>query len=113
MNIQELATITMYNLGVKILIFNNNFLGMVRQWQQLFYEKRYSFVDMTNPDFVKMAEACFIDAEKVTDRKDLDKALNRTLQSKKPYLLEVVVEKETNVFPMIPTGASVDEVRLS
>jgi acetolactate synthase-1/2/3 large subunit len=113
MTMQELMTISQEQLPVKIIILNNNFLGMVRQWQQLFYEKRYSFVDMTNPDFVKMAEACFIDAEKVTDRKDLDKALNRTLQSKKPYLLEVVVEKETNVFPMIPTGASVDEVRLS
>lgn len=113
MTMQELMTISQEQLPVKIIILNNNFLGMVRQWQQLFYEKRYSFVDMTNPDFVKMAEACFIDAEKVTDRKDLDKALNRTLQSKKPYLLEVVVEKETNVFPMIPTGASVDEIRLS
>lgn len=112
MTMQELMTISQEQLPVKIIILNNNFLGMVRQWQQLFYEKRYSFVDMTNPDFVKMAAACFIDAEKVTDRKDLDKALNRTLQSKKPYLLEVVVEKETNVFPMIPTGASVDEIRL-
>lgn len=113
MTMQELMTISQEQLPVKIIILNNNFLGMVRQWQQLFFEKRYSFVDMKNPDFVKMAEACFIDAEKVTDRKDLDKALNRTIQSKKPYLLEVVVEKEGNVFPMIPTGASVDEIRLS
>lgn len=113
MTMQELMTISQEELPVKIIILNNNFLGMVRQWQQLFYEKRYSFVDMKNPNFVKMAESCFIDAEKIEDRKDLDKALNRTLQSKKPYLLEIIVEKEGNVFPMIPTGASVDEIRLS
>ena len=85
---------------------------MVRQWQQLFFEKRYSFVDMKNPDFVMMAQSCFIDAEKVSEREGLDAALNRTLQSKKPYLLEIVVEKEGNVFPMIPTGMAVDEIRL-
>jgi acetolactate synthase-1/2/3 large subunit len=113
MTMQELMTISQEQLPVKIIILNNNFLGMVRQWQQLFFEKRYSFVDIKNPDFVMMANACFIDAEKVTNRKDLDNALNRTLQSKKPYLLEIVVEKEGNVFPMIPTGASVDEIRLS
>lgn len=113
MTMQELMTISQEQLPVKIIILNNNFLGMVRQWQQLFYDKRYSFVNMTNPDFVKMAEACFIQGEKVTERKDLDKALNRTIESKKPYLLEIVVEQEDNVFPMIPTGASVEEVRLS
>lgn len=112
MTMQELMTISQEGLPVKIVILNNNFLGMVRQWQQLFYDKRYSFVDMQNPDFIKMAEACFIEGEKVTDRKDLDKALTRTIQSKKPYLLEVVVEKEGNVFPMIPTGMAVDEIRL-
>lgn len=112
MNIQELATIAQEQLPVKIIILNNNFLGMVRQWQQLFFEKRYSMVNLKNPDFVKVAEGMHIPAEKIEDRKDLQKALKRLLDSKGPRLLEIVVEKEENVFPMIPTGASVDEIRL-
>jgi acetolactate synthase-1/2/3 large subunit len=112
MTLQELMTISQEQLPVKIVILNNNFLGMVRQWQQLFFEKRYSFVDMQNPDFIKLAEGFFIDAEKVTEREHLDDALDRMLDSKKPYLLEIVVEKEANVFPMIPQGMAVDEVIL-
>lgn len=112
MTMQELTTIYQEGIPVKIVILNNNFLGMVRQWQQLFYEKRYSFVNIKNPDFVKMAEACYLKAEKVTERADLDAALKRLLDAKESYVLEVVVEQEDNVFPMVPTGAAVDEVRL-
>ncbi len=113
MTIQELATIAQEEIPVKIVILNNNFLGMVRQWQQLFFEKRYSMVDLKNPDFVKVAEGFFITGEKVDKREDLDKALDRMIKSKRPYLLEIVVEQEENVFPMIPTGASVEEVQLA
>lgn len=113
MNIQELMTISQEELPVKVIILNNNYLGMVRQWQQLFYEKRYSFVEIKSPNFVKVAQANYIDAEKITDRSELGDALNRMIQSKKPYVLEIVVEKEDNVFPMVPTGAAVHEVRLS
>lgn len=112
MTIQELATIAQENLGVKIIILNNNFLGMVRQWQQLFFDKRYSFVDLKNPDFVAVTKGFHIQAEKVEKYTDLEKALGRMLEANKAYLLEIVVEKEENVFPMVPSGASVDEVVL-
>ncbi len=112
MTSQELMTITQEDLPVKILVLNNHFLGMVRQWQQLFYEKRYSFVNITSPDFVKLAESYFIKAEKVTKREELSAALDRMIDSKKAYFLEVVVENEDNVFPMVPAGASVSEVIL-
>jgi len=112
MNIQELATLAQDNIPVKAIILNNNYLGMVRQWQELFYEKRYSFVDLKNPDFVAVAKGFFIDAKKVDQRKDLSSALDELLDSKKPYVLEVVVRKEGNIFPMVPTGASVEEIRL-
>lgn len=112
MTIQELATIAQEGIVIKIIILNNNFLGMVRQWQHLFFEKRYSFVDLKNPDFVTVAKGFHIDGEKVEKYSDLEKAIERLLKYKKSYLLEVVVEKETNVFPMVPAGASVEEVRL-
>ena len=112
MNIQELATLAQDNIPVKIIILNNNFLGMVRQWQQLFFDKRYSFVELKNPDFVAVAKGFFVDAKKVEERKDLDKALDEMLDSKNPYVLEVKVEREDNIFPMVPTGASVEEIRL-
>lgn len=112
MTLQEMATIYQSDIPVKIVILNNNFLGMVRQWQQLFFDRRYSFVEMTNPDFVKLSEGFRIDAEKVEDRADLDAAIDRLLAHPKARLLEVVVEKEDNVFPMVPTGASVAEIRL-
>lgn len=112
MNIQELATIAQEKLLVKVLILNNNFLGMVRQWQEMFFEKRYSFVDMQNPDFVAVAKGFYLDAEKITERDALDNALDQLLGAKEARVLEVVVHKEGNVFPMIPTGAGVDEVRL-
>jgi acetolactate synthase-1/2/3 large subunit len=112
MNIQELATIAQEQIPVKIIILNNNFLGMVRQWQEMFFEKRYSFVNLKNPDFVAVARGFYLDAEKVDKRVELDKALDRLLAAKTPYFLEIVVTKEGNVFPMIPTGAAVDEMRL-
>ena len=112
MTMQELATIFQTQAAVKIIILNNNFLGMVRQWQQLFFDKRYSFTEMTNPDFIKLSEAFGIPAQKVTKRDDLDAGINKMLDSIGPFLLEVVVEKEDNVFPMVPSGASVSDIRL-
>ncbi len=112
MTIQELGTIEQYGLDVKIIILNNNFLGMVRQWQQLFFEKRYSFTKMHNPDFVMIAKGYHIEAAKVDKREDLDAAIQKMIDHKGPYLLEVTIEKEDNVFPMVPTGASVSEIIL-
>jgi len=112
MTMQELVTIAQEKTPVKIVILNNNFLGMVRQWQELFFENRYSFVNLHNPDFVKIAEACGIEAAKVTERDNLEDALKKMVLSKGPYLLEVVVEKEQNVFQMVPAGASISDIRL-
>ncbi len=112
MTVQELGTIMQYKIPVKILVLNNSFLGMVRQWQQLFHEKRYSFTEMVNPDFVKIAEAYSIDAAKVEKREDLESALKKMLDSKGPYFLEAVVGKEDNVFPMVPAGGCVSDVLL-
>ncbi|MEO5649345.1 MAG: biosynthetic-type acetolactate synthase large subunit [Ginsengibacter sp.] len=112
MTIQELGTIAQYKIPVKIIVLNNGFLGMVRQWQQMFFEKRYSFTEMVNPDFVKINEAYGIKAKKVIEREDLLPALQEMLAHEGPYFLEVKVEKEDNVFPMIPSGASVSEIRL-
>lgn len=112
MTIQELGTIMQTKAPVKVVLLNNNYLGMVRQWQQLFFDKRYSFTELENPDFVKIAEAYRFKATKVTEREDLESAVAEMLLHKGPYFLEVVVEKEDNVFPMIATGCSVEEVRL-
>lgn len=112
MTVQELGTIMQYKIPVKIVVLNNNFLGMVRQWQQLFHGKRYSFTEMQNPDFVKLAEAYSIPARKVEVREDLQGALKEMLAAKTPYFLEVVVGKEDNVFPMVPAGAGVADVLL-
>lgn len=112
MTVQELGVIAQENLPVKILILNNQYLGMVRQWQELFFDERYSFTEMHNPDFVKIAEAYGIKAFKVSDRAELDSALDEFLNSKEACLLEVVVENQHNVFPMIAPGASVAETRL-
>ncbi|MAD11825.1 MAG: acetolactate synthase, large subunit, biosynthetic type [Flavobacteriaceae bacterium] len=113
MTIQELGTIFQTKTAVKIVVLNNDFLGMVRQWQQMFFDKRYASTEMVNPDFVTIAKGYFIDAERVTKRNQLDKAVSRMLSTDKPYFLEICVEKEDNVFPMIPTGASVSDIRLS
>ena len=113
MTIQELGTIFQTQAAVKVVVLNNDFLGMVRQWQQLFFDKRYASTEMVNPDFVKIAEGYFIDAKRVTSRDELGSAIDEMMASNKPYFLEVCVEKEDNVFPMIPSGASVSDIRLS
>ena len=112
MTIQELGTIFQGQIPVKIVVLNNDFLGMVRQWQQLFFDKRYASTEMINPDFVGIAKAYHIDAQSVSKREDLDGAVQEMISSEKPYFLEVCVEKEDNVFPMIPSGASVSDIRL-
>lgn len=112
MTIQELGTIFQSQIDIKILILNNEFLGMVRQWQELFFDKRYASTEMINPDFQTIARGYHITSEKVTKREDLEEAVNRFIHHDGSYLLEVLVGKENNVFPMIPTGASVSEIRL-
>jgi acetolactate synthase I/II/III large subunit len=112
MTVQELGTIMQYKIPVKIMVLNNSFLGMVRQWQQLFHEKRYSFTEMVNPDFVKLAEAYSIRARKVERREELTEAISEMLAEKGPYFLEAVVGKEDNVFPMVPAGGCVSDVLL-
>ncbi|WP_225035143.1 biosynthetic-type acetolactate synthase large subunit [Winogradskyella sp. SM1960] len=112
MTIQELGTIFQQKVPVKIVVLNNEFLGMVRQWQQLFFDKRYASTEMVNPDFVAIAKGYHIEAQKVTERKDLKTAIKDMIDCEGPYFLEVRVEKEDNVFPMIPTGASVSDIRL-
>jgi acetolactate synthase-1/2/3 large subunit len=113
MTIQELGTIMQTGVNVKIIILNNQFLGMVRQWQQLFHEKRYSFVDIASPDYVMVAKGYGISGDKVEEREKLQWALKTMLGHDNSYLLEVMVDKEDNVFPMIPQGCSVSEIRLS
>ncbi|WP_205512193.1 biosynthetic-type acetolactate synthase large subunit [Longitalea arenae] len=112
MTIQELGTIMQSEIDVKILILNNQFLGMVRQWQQLFHDKRYSFVDIASPDFVQVAKGYNIPGKSISKREELKKALTEMLNTKGAYLLEVMVGKENNVFPMVPQGCSVAEIRL-
>ncbi|HEU4609883.1 MAG TPA: thiamine pyrophosphate-dependent enzyme, partial [Chitinophagaceae bacterium] len=113
MTLQELGTIMQFKPNVKILILNNNFLGMVRQWQQLFHDKRYSFVDITSPDFVKLADAFGIPGKRISQRAELKAALQAMLNEPGSYLLEVMVGKENNVFPMVPQGRGVAEIVLS
>ncbi|WP_163323984.1 biosynthetic-type acetolactate synthase large subunit [Draconibacterium mangrovi] len=112
MTIQELGTIAQNKLPVKIMLLNNNFLGMVRQWQQLFFDKRYSFTELHNPDFILIGKGFGIDGHTVDKREDLDASIQKMLDHDGPYLLEVKIEKEDNVFPMVPTGASVSDVIL-
>lgn len=112
MNIQELATIRQENLPIKMVVLNNGHLGMVRQWQQLFHGERYSYVKISSPDFVTIAKANQIKGERVRTRRKLNKAVDRMLAEKNSYLLDVTVEEEENTYPMIPSGAAVNEVRL-
>ncbi|WP_299148580.1 biosynthetic-type acetolactate synthase large subunit [uncultured Dokdonia sp.] len=112
MTIQELGVIFQAEVPVKIVVLNNEFLGMVRQWQQLFFDKRYASTTMKNPNFCKIAEAYDIDNQKVSTREELGPAVEKMIASKESFFLEVMVEKEDNVFPMIPTGASVSDIRL-
>jgi acetolactate synthase I/II/III large subunit len=113
MTLQELGTIMQFKPNVKILILNNRFLGMVRQWQELFHEKRYSFVDITSPDFVQVAKGYYIEGQMVNERTQLKAALKTMIEYKGSYLLEVMVGKENNVFPMVPQGRGVAEIVLS
>ena len=113
MTLQELGTIMQFGAQVKIIILNNNFLGMVRQWQELFNQRRYSFVDIQSPDYVTVAKGYGIAGNSVKERKDLVSALKTMLDHNGAYLLEVMVGKENNVFPMVPQGCGVGEIRLS
>lgn len=113
MTCNELGTILQTETAVKIVVLNNGYLGMVRQWQELFFDKRYASTEMMSPDFVKLAQAYDIEAKRVTSRANLNEAIKTMVQSKRAYFLEVVIEKEDNVFPMVPTGASVSDIRLS
>ena len=112
MTIQELGTIFQQKIAVKVVVLNNDFLGMVRQWQELFFDNRYASTEMINPDFVAIAKAYYLKARKVTKREELKEAVAEMMASEEAYFLEVCVEKEGNVFPMIPTGASVSDIRL-
>jgi len=112
MTLQELGTVMQTGINIKIVILNNHFLGMVRQWQELFNERRYSFVDIQSPDFVRLASAYGIEGKRVDERKDLVSALKEMMDHQGSYLLEVTVTKENNVFPMVPQGCSVSEIRL-
>ena len=113
MTIQELGTIFQTGVTVKIVVLNKDFLGMVRQWQQLFFDKRYSSTEMVNPDFVAIANGYQIESERISKRENLKKSIQKMIDSPNPFFMEVVVGKEDNVFPMIPTGESVSNMRLS
>jgi acetolactate synthase I/II/III large subunit len=113
MTVQELGTILHYNIPLKIIVLNNNYLGMVRQWQDMFFDKRYASTELVNPDFEMIAKAFSIPARKVSIREDLRDSLDEMLNSRGPFLLEIKVEKEGNVFPMVEPGSSVSEVRLT
>ncbi len=112
MTIQELGTIYQTKVPVKIVVLNNEFLGMVRQWQELFFDKRYASTELVNPDFVNIAKGYYIDAKRVTKREELAGAVKTMMDNKDAFFLEVCVEKEGRVFPMIPSGASVSDIRL-
>lgn len=113
MTLQELGTIVQNKQPIKAIILNNNYLGMVRQWQQLFHQRRYSFVELQNPDFITIARGFGMDGHTCSEREHLSDSLDKMLAHDGPYLLEVIVEKEENVFPMVPAGASVAQIRLS
>ena len=112
MTIQELGMCSQWNVGVKIVLLDNEFLGMVRQWQQLFFERRYSSVALQNPDFLKIAEGFGVAGRAVSDPAELSDDIAQMLAYEGPYLLHVKVEKEENIFPMIPTGSSISDIRL-
>lgn len=112
MTIQELGVLSQWQIPVKILLLDNNYLGMVRQWQQLFFDRRYSFVELENPDFIKIAEGFGVHGKKITDSSEVQAGIKEMLDFDGPYLLHVSVEKEENIFPMISTGKAVDEIVL-
>ena len=110
MTIQELATIVQENLAIKIAILNNGYLGMVRQWQDLFYGKRYVATPLSCPDFVKIAEGYCMTGLRVTRREDVAPAITQAMEHDGPFLIDFSVEPEENVYPMVPPGASLAEV---
>ncbi len=112
MTIQELGTISQLNLNVKIILLNNNFLGMVRQWQDMFNEKRYAYTELTNPDFITIAKGFGINGKTISKREEVDEAIDNLIAFDGPFLLEVKVEKEANVFPMVPAGGTVSKMIL-
>ena len=112
MTIQELGTIYQSDINVKIVLLNNEFLGMVRQWQELFNNRRYASTTMKNPDFQTIVKGYHVASNKITERSDLNDAVKTMLNHKGSYMLEVMVGKEDNVFPMIEPGKSVSEIRL-
>ncbi len=112
MTVQELGTIAQYNLPVKIILLNNNFLGMVRQWQELFYKGRYASTELVNPNFLMIAEGFGVPGKQISDRADLKQALEDLMAVDGPFLLEVKVQQEGNIFPMVPAGGTVSEMRL-
>ncbi len=112
MTVQELGTIAQYRLPVKIILLNNNFLGMVRQWQELFFDRRYASTELTNPDFLKIAEGFGVPGKQISEREDLESTIEDLLKVDGPFLLEVKVQKEGNIFPMVPAGGTVSEMRL-
>lgn len=110
MNIQELATAVNYNLPINIAVINNGYLGMVRQWQELFYNRRYSYSELLNPDFVRLAEAYGAEGIRVTTRDGVTPAIERAIRSGKPVVIDFVVDREENVLPMVPPGGSLDKM---
>ena len=113
MNIQELATVAKYNIPVKVVILNNGFLGMVRQWQELFFDKKYSQTDISvQPDFVKVAEAYGIKGYRIEDPKEIEPFLKSLVKMKEAVIVDVVVDREECVFPMVPAGAAVNNMLL-
>lgn len=112
MTIQELGMCAQWKVGVKIILLDNNFLGMVRQWQELFHERRYSSVELQNPDFIKIAEGFGVPGKKISRPEELKPAVAEMLAHPGPYLLHVQVLQEDNVFPMVPAGYAVDEIVL-
>ncbi|MCL4114045.1 UNVERIFIED_CONTAM: hypothetical protein GTU68_064859 [Idotea baltica] len=112
MTLQELGMLSQYDVAVKIILLDNEYLGMVRQWQQLFFDKRYSSVALENPDFLKIAEGFGVAGHKLEDPKEIEESIKTMLAYPGPYLLHVRVEKEENVFPMVPTGYAVTEIVL-
>ena len=110
MTIQELGTIMQSGIDVKIVLLNNSFLGMVRQWQELFFNRRYAFTHLDNPDFEQVAKAYKIDYQRISNVGEIDAAVENMLNSEGAFLLEVMVKEEENVFPMIPAGATLDEM---
>jgi len=110
MNIQELATIATYNIGVKVIILNNHYLGMVRQWQELFYDKRYSGTPLKNPDFIKVADGYGVKGFKVTDPSKVKGAVSKILGYKGPVFSDFLIDPMEKVFPMVPAGESIDRM---